>query len=144
MDGKHPNIGGKITAQDITARYVDGLAETAEAEGLRIVWDCGNGATGPAVDQLVQKLGGEHKTLYTEIDGTFPNHHPNPVDPETLDSLRAEVAAFSADCGIGFDGDGDRIGLIDSKGRQIPGDILTAIWRWTFLPIIRALKLSLM
>jgi phosphomannomutase len=121
-----PEYRGKITAQDITARYVDRLAETAEAEGLRIVWDCGNGATGPAVDQLVQKLGGEHKTLYTEIDGTFPNHHPNPVDPETLDSLRAEVAAFSADCGIGFDGDGDRIGLIDSKGRQIPGDILTA------------------
>ncbi len=81
-----PEYRGKITAQDITARYVDRLAETAEAEGLRIVWDCGNGATGPAVDQLVQKLGGEHKTLYTEIDGTFPNHHPNPVDPETLDS----------------------------------------------------------
>ena len=117
---------GEITLQDITATYVDRLAQEADTEGLRIVWDCGNGATGPAVEQLVQKLAGEHKTLYTEIDGTFPNHHPNPVDPETLDSLREEVAAFSADCGIGFDGDGDRIGLIDSKGRQIPGDILTA------------------
>jgi len=117
---------GEITLRDITATYVDRLAQEADTEGLRIVWDCGNGATGPAVEQLVQKLAGEHKTLYTEIDGTFPNHHPNPVDPETLDSLREEVAAFSADYGIGFDGDGDRIGLIDSKGRQIPGDILTA------------------
>jgi len=117
---------GSITEQDITARYVDRLAQEAETEGLRIVWDCGNGATGPAVEMLMHRLAGEHKTLYTEIDGTFPNHHPNPVDPETLDSLREEVAAFSADCGIGFDGDGDRIGLIDSKGRQIPGDILTA------------------
>ncbi|MEC8122202.1 MAG: phosphomannomutase/phosphoglucomutase, partial [Pseudomonadota bacterium] len=64
--------------------------------------------------------------LFTEIDGTFPNHHPNPVDPETLELLRAEVAAAGADLGIGFDGDGDRIGIIDGKGRQVPGDLLTA------------------
>ena len=71
-------------------------------------------------------LDGTHKGLFPEIDGTFPNHHPNPVDPETLELLRAEVAAAGADLGIGFDGDGDRIGIIDGKGRQVPGDLLTA------------------
>ena len=121
-----PAEKGTATQKDITSHYAKRLAEDADADGLRIVWDCGNGATGPVVEQLVQTLSGAHKTLYTEIDGTFPNHHPNPVDPETLASLKEEVEAFSADCGIGFDGDGDRIGLIDSKGRQIPGDILTA------------------
>lgn len=112
--------------KDILDDYVQQLVKSADASGLRIVWDCGNGAAGPATEALVAQLAGEHKTLYTDIDGHFPNHHPNPVDPETLEALRHEVALFNADCGIGFDGDGDRIGVIDAKGRQIAGDFLTA------------------
>ena len=80
----------------------------------------------PATAAIVEKLSGEHRVLFSDIDGFFPNHHPNPVDPATLDILRRAVAESGAAIGIGFDGDGDRIGVIDSKGRQVPGDFLTA------------------
>ncbi|MGB1668541.1 MAG: phosphomannomutase/phosphoglucomutase [Candidatus Puniceispirillaceae bacterium] len=117
---------GGVVSRAIEEAYVDRLAAGAVATGLSVIWDCGNGASGPATEKLVARLDGTHKVLFPEIDGTFPNHHPNPVDPETLELLRAEVAAAGADLGIGFDGDGDRIGIIDGKGRQVPGDLLTA------------------
>ena len=120
------HAGGALTEHDIQPAYIDRLADGALAAGLNVVWDCGNGASGPVTEALVSRLEGTHKVLFPEIDGTFPNHHPNPVDPETLDILRREVAAARADLGIGFDGDGDRIGIIDAKGRQVPGDLLTA------------------
>jgi phosphomannomutase len=118
--------GGKVAHEDIQPAYIDRLAGAARASGLSVVWDCGNGASGPVTEALVGRLEGHHKVLFPEIDGTFPNHHPNPVDPETLDLLRAEVAGAKADLGIGFDGDGDRIGVVDASGRQVPGDFLTA------------------
>ncbi|MEC8131432.1 MAG: phosphomannomutase/phosphoglucomutase [Pseudomonadota bacterium] len=117
---------GGVVSRAIEEAYVDRLAAGAVATGLSVIWDCGNGASGPATEKLVARLDGTHKVLFPEIDGTFPNHHPNPVDPETLELLRAEVAEAGADLGIGFDGDGDRIGVIDGKGRQVPGDLLTA------------------
>lgn len=125
-DGPPRVDGGSVTPHAIEDAYVDRLADGAKAGGLSIVWDCGNGAGGPVTEKLVARLDGTHKVLFPEIDGTFPNHHPNPVDPETLDILRAEVKAAGADLGIGFDGDGDRIGIVDSAGRQVPGDLLTA------------------
>jgi phosphomannomutase len=118
--------GGKVASEDVQPVYIDRLAAKARASGLSVVWDCGNGASGPVTEALVSRLEGHHKVLFPEVDGTFPNHHPNPVDPETLDILRAEVADARADLGIGFDGDGDRIGVIDATGRQVPGDFLTA------------------
>jgi phosphomannomutase len=118
--------GGILRQEDIQPAYVDRLASGARASGLSVIWDCGNGASGPVTEALVARLDGQHKVLFPEIDGTFPNHHPNPVDPETLDLLRAEVAKAGADLGIGFDGDGDRIGVVDATGRQVPGDFLTA------------------
>ena len=124
--GPDRNNDGGVVTRDIEEAYVDRLAAGAVATGLSVIWDCGNGASGPATEKLVAHLDGTHKVLFPEIDGTFPNHHPNPVDPETLELLRAEVAAAGADLGIGFDGDGDRIGIIDGKGRQVPGDLLTA------------------
>ncbi len=117
---------GGVISQAIEETYVDRLAANAVATGLSVIWDCGNGASGPTTEKLVARLDGTHKVLFPEIDGNFPNHHPNPVDPETLEMLRAEVAAAGADLGICFDGDGDRIGIIDAKGRQVPGDLLTA------------------
>jgi len=125
-DGVTRRSGGKVTQQDIQPAYIDRLAAGARATGLSVIWDCGNGASGPVTEALAGRLDGVHKVLFPEIDGTFPNHHPNPVDPETLDLLRAEVAGAGADLGIGFDGDGDRIGVIDATGRQVPGDFLTA------------------
>ena len=118
--------GGAVRTLDIQPAYLDRLSTGARAAGLTVVWDCGNGASGPVTKALVDRLDGRHSVLFPEIDGTFPNHHPNPVDPETLDLLRAEVARAGADLGIGFDGDGDRIGVIDATGRQVPGDFLTA------------------
>lgn len=95
---------------------------------LSVVWDCGNGATGPVVTALAEALPGSHRVLYPEVDGTFPNHHPDPTVPETLEGLRAAVADAGADLGIAFDGDGDRIGVIDETGRVIWGDQLVAIY----------------
>ena len=82
----------------------------------RIGWDAGNGAAGPALEALVARLPGEHFTLYTEVDGNFPNHHPDPTEEKNLDF------------GIAFDGDGDRIGAIDGEGRIIWGDQLLMIY----------------
>lgn len=118
--------GGSVTETAIFDDYVNRLLQQADAGDLSIVWDCGNGAAGPATVAMTQKLTGTHQVLFADIDGHFPNHHPNPVDPATLDILRRAVADSSAAIGIGFDGDGDRIGVVDAKGRQVPGDFLTA------------------
>ena len=106
--------------------YIDRLRQNIDFGDFSVVWDAGNGAAGPAVDALVSGISGTHKTLFTDVDGRFPNHHPNPTDPNTLNFLKEQVQAASADCGIGFDGDGDRIGVIDKTGRQVSGDLLTA------------------
>ena len=124
--GPAMHTGGEVQPTDIFDAYVARITRDAQAGDLSVVWDCGNGASGPATEAMVARLSGTHRVLFADIDGTFPNHHPNPVDPETLEILRGEVAAANADMGIGFDGDGDRIGVIDGKGRQVPGDLLTA------------------
>ena len=128
--GVAPAIGGTLVTRDLQQDYVQNLLDAAGAldglDGMNIVWDCGNGAAGPSTLDVTAKLRGTHHVLFPEIDGTFPNHHPDPVDPATLDLLRAAVKKHDAVIGIGFDGDGDRIGLIDAKGRQVPGDLLTA------------------
>ncbi len=110
--------------------YVDRLLEGLGEGGKtwRIGWDAGNGAAGPVVDRLVKRLPGEHFTLYTEVDGAFPNHHPDPTDEANLADLKALVADKSLDFGVAFDGDGDRIGAIDGTGRVIWGDQLLAIY----------------
>ncbi len=110
--------------------YVDRLLEGLGAEGKawRIGWDAGNGAAGPVVDRLVARLPGEHFTLYTDVDGAFPNHHPDPTDEANLADLKALVADENLDFGLAFDGDGDRIGAIDGTGRVIWGDQLLAIY----------------
>ncbi|MGC6484205.1 MAG: phosphomannomutase/phosphoglucomutase [Candidatus Puniceispirillales bacterium] len=126
------DAGDGGTAEDVDLHDAYLAAMTAAAgpltglAGKTIVWDCGNGATGPLTEALTNRLDGRHRVLFAEVDGRFPNHHPDPVDPETLDLLRQAVAADDAMLGIGFDGDGDRIGIIDSRGRQVPGDLLTA------------------
>jgi phosphomannomutase len=120
--------------REVLAPYVDrlvqGLAgiDPSLLAGLRIGWDAGNGAAGPALELLVGKLPGEHHTLFTEVDGTFPNHHPDPTEEKNLADLKALVAAKNLDFGVAFDGDGDRIGAIDGQGRVIWGDQLLMIY----------------
>ena len=111
-------------------RLLTGLAGlSSEALGkLRIGWDAGNGAAGPVLEDLAAKLPGEHHLLFTEVDGNFPNHHPDPTEEKNLEDLKALVAEKELDFGIAFDGDGDRIGAIDGQGRVIWGDQLLMIY----------------
>ncbi len=118
---------GRIDEVDVTDAYVDALAGNFEGKGYRVGWDAGNGAGGPIVERLVKRLPGEHHTLYTEIDGNFPNHHPDPTVEANLADLRKLVADKGLDFGFAFDGDADRIGAVDSKGRVIWGDQLLII-----------------
>jgi phosphomannomutase len=119
---------GSERQEDMRARYVERLLEGFSGPALKVGWDCGNGAAGEVLTQLVARLPGEHHVLFPEIDGSFPNHHPDPTVEANLADLRALVAEKGLDLGIAFDGDGDRIGAIDSHGRVIWGDQLLAIY----------------
>ncbi len=125
---------GAVTTLDILGEYVERLLEglagiDADAlSGLRVGWDAGNGAAGPALEALAERLPGEHHLLFTEVDGHFPNHHPDPTVEANLADLRALVADKKLDFGVAFDGDGDRIGAIDGEGRVIWGDQLLMIY----------------
>jgi len=94
---------------------------------LTVAWDAGNGAAGEAMAKVTAKLPGTHHLLNEVIDGTFPSHHPDPTVPENLVQLIASVKAHNCDLGIAFDGDGDRIGVVDGAGRILWGDQLLAI-----------------
>ncbi|MEO0418407.1 MAG: phosphomannomutase/phosphoglucomutase [Pseudomonadota bacterium] len=125
---------GEITQRDILGEYVERMLEgltgvdSAALDGLKVGWDAGNGAAGPALERLAAKLPGEHHLLFTEVDGHFPNHHPDPTVEANLADLRALVAEKNLDFGVAFDGDGDRIGAIDGEGRVIWGDQLLMIY----------------
>lgn len=119
---------GSASTLDIMDRYVARIAEAAPDKPFRIGWDTGNGAAGPVVERLVKLLPGEHYTLFTDVDGNFPNHHPDPTEEKNLADLKALVAEKQLDFGLAFDGDGDRIGAIDGKGRVIWGDQLLQIF----------------
>jgi len=116
-----------VTTADVLPAYVDRLVAGAALPPLRIGWDAGNGAAGPAIERLVQRLPGEHHLLFTDVDGAFPNHHPDPTEEANLADLKSLVAARQLDFGVAFDGDGDRIGAVDAAGRAIPGDKLLSI-----------------
>lgn len=122
---------GKGTASDIDVAeaYVARLLQDYRGKApLNIVWDCGNGSSGDIVKSLTEKLPGKHTLLFAEIDGTFPNHHPDPTEPHNLVDLQRAVEEKRADFGIAFDGDADRIGAVDGQGRIVAGDQLLAIY----------------
>ncbi len=118
---------GSESSVELLDRYVERLAEGNRCKPFRIGWDAGNGATGEALEKLVKMLPGEHHTLFTKIDGDFPNHHPDPTVESNLSDLRQLVAELKLDFGLAFDGDGDRLGAIDGEGRVVWGDQLLAI-----------------
>ncbi len=118
---------GSVETVDLRDRYVDRLLKNFDGRPYRIAWDAGNGAAGEIVEKLTARLPGQHTLLFTKIDGTFPNHHPDPTEEKNLVDLRTAVAAGGLDFGIAFDGDGDRIGAIDGEGRVIWGDQLLTI-----------------
>jgi phosphomannomutase len=118
---------GRVGDTDIMDRYIERLVQNFDGQPLRIGWDAGNGAAGPALEKLVARLPGEHHTLFTDVDSNFPNHHPDPTEEKNLADLKRLVADKGLDFGIAFDGDGDRIGAIDGQGRVVWGDQLLAI-----------------
>jgi len=118
---------GRTEEADIRAAYVDRLLEGISANPYNVGWDAGNGAAGPALEKLIERLPGQHYAIYTEVDGRFPNHHPDPTVEKNLGDLKRLVADKGLDFGIAFDGDGDRIGAVDGKGRVIWGDQLLMI-----------------
>ena len=132
--GEWVDGAGAVEERDVIDAYIDRMLEAldgldpAALAGLKVGWDAGNGAAGPALEKLAARLPGEHHLLYTEVDGNFPNHHPDPTVEANLEDLRALVAEKSLDFGIAFDGDGDRIGAIDGEGRVIWGDQLLMIY----------------
>jgi phosphomannomutase len=118
---------GTISSVDIEDAYVARMARGYSGGAFRVGWDAGNGAAGRVIEKLVKLLPGEHHTLYTDIDGTFPNHHPDPTVEANLADLKTLVAEKKLDFGVAFDGDGDRIGAIDGQGRVIWGDQILSI-----------------
>jgi phosphomannomutase len=118
---------GKVEEADIVEAYVDRLLQDIEPGNFRVGWDAGNGAGGPVLEKVLKRLPGEHHAIFTDVDGTFPNHHPDPTVEKNLADLKRLVADKRLDFGIAFDGDADRIGAVDGKGRVIWGDQLVAI-----------------
>ncbi len=126
-DGDWTDGAGTVDDANVLGAYVARLVEDFQGGTFRIGWDAGNGAAGPALEQLITRLPGEHHAIFTDVDGAFPNHHPDPTVEANLADLKALVADQKLDFGIAFDGDGDRIGAVDGLGRVIWGDQLLAI-----------------
>ncbi|HBM91188.1 MAG TPA: phosphomannomutase, partial [Rhodospirillaceae bacterium] len=114
---------------DVSEAYIERLLQDYQGtKGLNVVWDNGNGAAGDILERLTKRLTGEHTILFGDIDGNFPNHHPDPTVPENLADLQRAVVEKKADMGIAFDGDADRIGAVDCQGRILAGDQLLALY----------------
>ena len=124
-----PEANAEARKVDIAAEYRDRLLAGWDGgdRALKVVWDNGNGAAGDVLAELVKGLPGHHTILNGTIDGRFPAHHPDPTVPKNLEQLIAEVHARGADIGIAFDGDADRIGLVDDTGTMMFGDQLLVL-----------------
>ncbi len=108
---------------DVSDDYVTTLLDAYRSKRpLKVAWDAGNGAAGDIMRRLSEKMPGEHILLCADIDGTFPNHHPDPTVPENLALLIETVREHACDLGVAFDGDGDRLGAVDGTGRILWGD----------------------
>ncbi len=118
---------GMVTTLDLRDAYVGRLMAGYAGGAYRIGWDTGNGAAGPVIEALVKLLPGEHHVIFAEVDGNFPNHHPDPTEESNLADLKRLVTKNNLDFGLAFDGDGDRIGAVDALGRVIWGDQILSI-----------------
>lgn len=128
--GVFPSGAGTVRTVDVLEQYVTDIAARAGAlpRTVKLVYDCGNGVGALTAPRLFAKLGVTATGLFTESDGTFPNHHPDPTVTENLTDLIAAVRREGAELGIGFDGDADRIGVVDGAGNIIWGDYLLIVY----------------
>ncbi|MEE8060123.1 MAG: phosphomannomutase/phosphoglucomutase [Pseudomonadales bacterium] len=116
---------GELQTQNIKQSYIDYIInDVAIAQPLKVVIDAGNGVAGAIAPQLLEELGCEIIQLYCEVDGNFPNHHPDPSVEANLEDLKRVVQEQQADLGVAFDGDGDRIGVVTATGKSVPADRL--------------------
>jgi phosphomannomutase len=131
--GKHPEpaeYSGSVEESDIAEDYARHCLTFINTEGLRplnVVVDAGNGMAGKMLPPIFEKLPFKYVPMYFELDGSFPNHPPNPIEPENMKELQERVKADGADFGAAFDGDADRVFIVDEKGETISGDILAAL-----------------
>ncbi len=127
-------LTGEIFERALLDEYLEhmlGIVDPSALNSLRVVVDGGNGVAGVVVPSLFDRLPAELVGLYLEPDGTFPNHHPDPLRPENLLDLKEKVRRVNADIGVAFDGDADRIVIVDDEGRSLSGSAVTAIAaRW--------------
>lgn len=139
LSGNYIKNSGSVTFEDVKEAYlqnlIDALIDTKKSSlwakklnKLKIAWDAGNGAAGQIMEQLCSSLPGNHILLNEKIDGNFPAHHPDPSDIKNLQQLIKCVIDNQCDLGIAFDGDGDRIGIVDEKGQMIMGDQLLSLF----------------
>ena len=140
---------GSVRDVDMIDTYIERLLRDMNLDKpYKIAWDAGNGAAGALLHKLVSKLSGEHILLYDTVDGSFPNHMPDPSVDENMQDLKRVVLEQKCDLGIAFDGDADRIGVIDDKGNIIRSDMLLAVYARDVLeaipgaPIIADVKCS--
>jgi len=127
--GDYEKGEGKVESQEVIPAYLKTLKEKLRfAKGSKVVIDAGNGTAGMVAPQLLEDLGCRVIPLYCEPDGRFPNHLPDPTIMKYIQDLRRKVVEEGADVGIGYDGDADRIGVIDDKGRVIFADVLLALF----------------
>lgn len=126
--GEYHTGKGEVTDNNIEPEYLAKLVSTySGGRKLKVAWDAGNGAAGHVMAALCKALPGEHIALYPEINGGFPNHHPDPTVPANLQDLIRTVREKKCDFGVAFDGDGDRIGAVDEHGNILWGDQLLAL-----------------
>ena len=120
---------GSASEQDIIAAYTQKLLPACKLDRqLNVVVDCGNGVAGVIAPDIIKALGCQVTPLYCEVDGNFPNHHPDPAEPENLEDVINRVREVSADVGLAFDGDGDRLGVVTPKGEIIWPDKLMMLF----------------
>ena len=147
--GEFASGTGSLSSRSLIDDYIEAIKERIKIERkLRVVIDAGNGTAGLIAPRLIRELGCEVKELYCELDGRFPHHHPDPTVPEYLTDLIKTVKEGGYDLGLGFDGDADRLGVIDEKGEIVWGDKLLIIFSRDVLkrnpgaPIIFEVKCS--
>ncbi|HET7931813.1 MAG TPA: phosphomannomutase/phosphoglucomutase [Rhodanobacteraceae bacterium] len=123
VDGRLASGHGSVRQYDITAEYIERIASDIQTgRSLKVVVDCGNGIAGNTAPGVVHAIGCEPIPLYCEVDGEFPNHHPDPSEPKNLADLILTVQKTGADLGLAFDGDGDRLGVVTKDGEIIYPD----------------------
>ena len=128
--GGAPAGQGRVRREEVIDRYVADVAQRVGtlSRSMKVVYDCGNGAGALVAPQLMRAIGLQATGLFCESDGTFPNHHPDPTVPANLQDLIAAVRREGAEVGLAFDGDADRIGMVDGDGRIVWGDHILILY----------------